>query len=433
MDLYWSIKMKILLIRPRPHKETIGLQSVMICQPLELMQLSAVLKKAGHTVDILDMILEKKKLEHYIADYKPDLVGITAYISHIGVVKDYAKRIKHISQDITVCVGGVHATVCPEDFIDKHIDHIFRDAKDFYDLLGITDYTGIHPDRGCIAKYQDNYYYLFANHCALIKTSLGCPYNCNFCFCKEISPYIPRDIDDVISELQEIPQREVYIVDDDFLFNRERLIYFADKLKTLGINKSFLVYGRADFIANNEDIIATLRDVGLSAVIVGLEAARQEDLDKYNKKSDLNDNEKAVQILQKYNIECYATIILGIDWGKADFDNLYRYIRRLKLVFVNLQPFTPMKGTKYFDECKDNLIIPYDEHEKWDMAHLVVKPEKLSISQYYYQIIKLYYKITLPPQNVIYMIKRYGLSTTLKLSLGAATITHQYIKKVLRG
>ena len=28
--------MKVLLIRPKPHKDTIGLQNVMICEPLEL-------------------------------------------------------------------------------------------------------------------------------------------------------------------------------------------------------------------------------------------------------------------------------------------------------------------------------------------------------------------------------------------------------------
>ena len=28
--------MKVLLIRPKPHKDTLGLQNVMICEPLEL-------------------------------------------------------------------------------------------------------------------------------------------------------------------------------------------------------------------------------------------------------------------------------------------------------------------------------------------------------------------------------------------------------------
>ena len=54
--------MKVLLIRPRPHKETIGLQNVMICEPLELEYISSNIEPLGHKVNIVDMILEKKKI-----------------------------------------------------------------------------------------------------------------------------------------------------------------------------------------------------------------------------------------------------------------------------------------------------------------------------------------------------------------------------------
>ncbi len=425
--------MKILLIRPRPHKETIGLQSVMICEPIELMQLSGVLKKNNHDVIILDMILEKKSLEYYINLHSPDVVGITGYISHIGVMKEYARLIKNVNPNIKVAVGGVHAEVCGNDFIDDNIDLICKSADDFYKLANCDDIQPALPFRDLPEEYLSKYYYLFQNRCALIKTSFGCPYNCNFCFCKEITTYSARCVDDVITELKTISQEEVYIVDDDFLFNPTRLLEFYNKLKENNIKKNYLVYGRADFIAKNEDIISKLKEVGLSAVIVGLEASSQNQLDNYNKKTTLEDNEKAVRILQKYDIECYATIILGNEWDKSDFKHLYKYINGLDLVFVNLQPFTPMPGTPYFDEYKDRLIIPYSEHEKWDMAHLVIAPTKLSIRQYYWEIVKLYYKITMQPKNIMYMYKKYTIGTTMKLSKGAYEVTIQYMKKIIRG
>ena len=425
--------MRILLIRPKPHKETIGLQSVMICEPLELMQLSAVLKANGHDVKIVDMILEKSPLEFFVKDFEPDLVGITGYISHIGIMKEYAQAIKGIGRNIIVAVGGVHATVCPDDFIDRNIDYICKNDGEFYAIVNCEDVSERLPDRTLPKAYSDKYYYLFAENCALIKTSFGCPYNCNFCFCKEISPYIARDVDDCINELLQIEQKEVYIVDDDFLFNKARLLEFYEKIKLYQIDKHFLVYGRADFIAANEDIIEKLAEVGLTAVIVGIESATQDELDKFNKKSKLSDNEVAVKILKKYNIECYATVILGVDWDKNDFKRLYKYIRRLGLVFVNLQPFTPMPGTAYFAEYEKQLIIPYSEYEKWDMAHLVIKPSNISVRNYYLQIIKLYYKITIQPKNIIYMFKRYGVKTTLKLSVGAMQISGQYLKKIVKG
>ena len=363
----------------------------------------------------------------------PDLVGITGYISHIGVMKRYAEIVKSIDGNIVVAVGGVHAAVCPDDFKENTIDYICQNARQLYDVLGCADVSDRLPDRDLPQKYTGKYYYLFAKNCALIKTSFGCPYNCNFCFCKEISPYLARSVDDCMQELLQITQKEVYIVDDDFLFNQNRLLEFYEKIKENHIDKHFLVYGRADFIASNEDIIKKLSKIGLTAVIVGIEAASQDELDKFNKKSKLSDNEAAVRILQKYRIECYATVILGVDWEQRDFNRLYRYIKKLGLVFVNLQPFTPMPGTAYFAEYEKELIVPYHEHEKWDMAHLVVKPAKISVRNYYWQILKLYYKITVPPKNVIYMFKRYGINTTLKLSAGAAQISWQYLKKIIKG
>ena len=425
--------MNILLIRPKPNKETIGLQSVMICEPLELMTLKSVLSHNGHNVTILDMIIEKKPLHHYVRLYQPAVTGITGYISHVNVIKEYAHVIKSVNSQIKVYCGGVHAEVCPEDFICENIDGVCNSAEDFYNTVGCGDLGYRFPDRDLPDKYRKKYYYLFHKNCALIKTSYGCPYNCKFCFCKEISPYIVRDLDLVMEELKSIKQEEVYIVDDNFLYDRKKLERFCDKLERLGIKKKYLVYGRADFITQNEDIIKRLKRSGLRAVIVGIEAATQEELDSYNKKTKRSDNIEAVRILKKHDIEVYATVILGEKWDKSDFNRLYRFLKELGIVFVNLQPFTPMPGTQYFDEYKDELIISRNEYEKWDMAHIVIKPKKLSVRAYYMQIVKLYFLLSLSPKSCIYMIRKYGLKDCLKLSFGAAKITRQYLAKIVKG
>jgi hopanoid C-3 methylase len=102
-------------------------------------------------------------------------------------------------------------------------------------------------------------------------------------------------------------------------------------------------------------------------------------------------------------------------------------------VFVNLQPFTPMPKTPYFEEERANLLIPYEESEKWDMAHLVVQPTNITVRGFYAQIIRLYYKITLTPGNSAYMVRRYGWRVTAKLSFGAMKVTIQYLRKLVRG
>lgn len=450
--------MNILLIRPKPSKDTIGLQNVMICEPLELEYLVSNLKLDNHNTNIIDMIIEKKDIGVFIKKYKPDVVGITSYISHVGIVKEYAKKIKGIDKEIKVVVGGVHAEVVPEDFQDDNIDYIItaNGIDTFKNILKLIEkssfgkenvegvyggkltkkkntFTYEFPDRKSVNKYRKKYYYMFHNPCALMKTSFGCPYQCKFCFCRRITDdnYFSRDVEDIIDELITIPEKEIYIVDDNFLFNKDKLMKFCALIKDKNINKKFLVYGRADFIAQNEGIIKELSECGLRAVIVGLESSKEDELNEYNKKSDVELNEKAVKVLQKYNIECYGTLILGIDWDEKDFNDLYKWIRKIDLKFVNLQPFTPLTGTELYEEYKDRIIIPREQFEKWDLANLVIKPTKISIKKYYWYIIKLYYKILMNPKTVFYIIKKYGLGKTLKLSLGSSKITMQYLKKII--
>ena len=86
--------MNVLLLRPRPHRETIGLQNVMICEPLELEYLAAALLEAGHRVEIVDLILDRRPLERITAQFQPRLVGITGYVAHVNVVKALAARVK---------------------------------------------------------------------------------------------------------------------------------------------------------------------------------------------------------------------------------------------------------------------------------------------------------------------------------------------------
>lgn len=74
--------MNILLIRPRPSPETIGLQHVMICEPLELEYLAASIAYQDHQVDILDMILETRPLPDLLTEFQPNLVAMTGYITH---------------------------------------------------------------------------------------------------------------------------------------------------------------------------------------------------------------------------------------------------------------------------------------------------------------------------------------------------------------
>ena len=89
--------MKLVLIRPRPEKETIGLQHVMIVEPLELEILGATIRK-NDTAVIVDLIIEENTIEHFLSLHKPDVLCITGYITNVGTIKDICKTTKNASQ-----------------------------------------------------------------------------------------------------------------------------------------------------------------------------------------------------------------------------------------------------------------------------------------------------------------------------------------------
>lgn len=464
--------MNVLLIRPKPPAETIGLQHVMVCEPLELEYVAANVDLPEANITILDMILEKKPLDHFLRLYQPDVVGLTGYITHINVMKDSARQIKAIYPHCLVVVGGVHGEVLPQDLEDPSIDVVLESyalvafnkllhqvqqqklsgSMERVDIsLVKTEIAGVYqpgcrqpkaasfthafPDRKKTARYRNHYYYMFHRPCALMKTSFGCPYQCTFCFCRHITgdQYYTRPLEEVLDELEQIEEEEIYIVDDDFLASKERVLAFCQGLVQRQLLKKFFVYGRADFIARNPEVIHQFRQRGLQAVIVGLESAREEDLDTYHKQTSLQENEAAVRILQQHDVAVYATLILDPAFTKGDFSRLGKWLKKLNLIFVNLQPLTPLPGTPLYETYKEQLMIPVSEVEKWDLAHLVIRPSQMSVRQYYFQFLTLYFQITLRPKNVITMIQQYGLKATLSLSIGSSHITRQYIRKILRG
>lgn len=435
-----------MLVRPKPEPETISLQNVMLVEPLELEVIASTVKE--HDVIIVDMLLEDN-FSKILKRECPDVVCFTGYITNVNTIKFYCMIVKNINKKIITIVGGVHCEIVPEDFNTPLIDYrIIRNATTTFSklingskpnnvlkfnqtikdiIIDDFNYYFPLPNRSLTKKYSGKYYYLFHNKVALIKTSFGCPFKCNFCFCRKISNYYERPLNEVFDELKCIKQNEVYIVDDNFLVSRKRLKDFFKGLKQMNIDKKYLIYGRADFIIKNVDLIKEFKSLGLRAVIVGIESFNEDDLKGYNKQNGLQTNIKCLQILNELDVDCYTTIILNPNWSIKDFDILRDYIKQLDIAYVNLQPLTPLPGVNFVSD--DDLLIKRYEYEKWDLAHVMYQPNNMSVKEYYNQIIKTYGVLLFKPKSLLNYLKHSPL-LCLKLLKGALIVRKQYIKKM---
>lgn len=439
--------MKVMLVRPKPHRESYGLTDLMHCEPLDLEYVGTLLKSLKQDIIIVDLQVDRMKLEAHLKSFNPDVVMFTSYLIHVGITKKYAKKVKEYNKDIITAVGGVQSEVTPELFEDENIDYILgKNGMENTEILIKSLENGVKPqfnrdninknyklpivDRSLTKRYRKKYYYSYRMPCALLKTSFGCPYSCKFCFCSAITEYeyFTRELESVIQEIKELEEEYVFIVDDNFLVNKERVKAFCDMLDKNNIHKHYYISARADYIANNEDVIELISKHGFDTAFIGLESFKQEDLDNFNKKSSIELTKKATEILAKYNMELHASAIVGQDWDKQDFKDFSKWLHTIKYRYINFMPICPLPGTDMWEEYKDKLLYSDKEYEKFDFMHVMIKPSKMKTSEYYKEIIKIYFKVTANLKNLIYITKTCNLKVACMTVYGLLRIIYNYLR-----
>jgi radical SAM superfamily enzyme YgiQ (UPF0313 family) len=435
--------MKILLIEPDKAQVVIGSEDFSIYEPLALEYVAAGIVK-DHEVEILDLRFENN-LEDVLQNFSPDVVGITAYTVQINIVKSLFKKIKLWDPKILTVVGGHHATIMPEDFISDDIDVIvigegvftFREivnryekGMDFESIPGIAiSNNGIlkksdpvkivdldvfpFPERQLTKKYRRYYYSYWMKPLASIRTSKGCPYRCNFCAMWKLADgrYYKRSAQKIVEELESIDEKYVFFADDESLLDASRMMGLAKLIKERGIEKRYFLYGRSDTITKNPELIRMWRDIGLERVFVGLEFFRDEDLKYIMKRSTVEDNNKAVKILQELGIDIYASLIVRPEFTQNDFKELRSYVRRLKLDFAGFAVLTPLPGTDLYKEVESRLITR--NYDFFDFIHTVL-PTKLTLKEFYKEYLNLYKK-GIPLWRGLWSLRKYPRREILPL------------------
>jgi radical SAM superfamily enzyme YgiQ (UPF0313 family) len=230
--------------------------------------------------------------------------------------------------------------------------------------------------------------------------------------------------------LEQIEAEEVYIVDDIFLINPKRLSNIAQLLRNKGIRKKFLVYGRADFVAKNEEIIKQWAELGLTAVIVGLEATTDKELESLGKECTVDYNRRAIEVLRKHGVDTYGSLITQPDYMPDDFTRLQTFIEQNDLYYLNISPLTPMPGTPVWKYYEGKITVSRKAHGLWDLCHCVL-PTRMPLKQYYRCLLRLYARTVLD----ICRAKRLTLRTRppvwslkyLRIWFGAFIIMLQFL------
>lgn len=400
-------KMRVLLIYPSSaieltHPEYLG----SLAEPLALEYLSAAAKADQHDVMLLDLRLNPNSLLLTLKQFDPDLVCLTGLSMHVLTILRIVRTIKLYNSACRIMVGGHHATVMPEDYYVPEIDYIVEGLsisqlssvlremdqgnKNIKDIPGVyrqTDDLNFSyggpidsfsldelplPDRKINGMDPSSYYICNIGQVSLLRTSVGCPYQCNFCALWRVTEgkYYVHSISRVIQELELIQSPNVFIADDESFVKPKRMIELATAIRLAGIQKQYYACLRLDSLLNHPDVVRAWVDIGLRWIYVGVEAISSNRLSAFNKKLTLDTVERGLKLAMNMGLEVFSGFIVHTDFTRQDFKELSRFIEHNKLQYPLFSILTPLPGTPSLKSFNSISYLQDNGRPNWDRFDL---------------------------------------------------------------
>ena len=247
-EIYRKKKLKVLLIRPKYTSLVAHLE------PLGLEYLAGLAKELGIECEIHDEFdkpwtFRLTRMCNMIRKGGYNFVGLNANANTVDYITKRARQLKERFPDLTIMVGGPEAEMNYLEFLTDDIDLVYYDNglktlkavwKSGLDLNVMDEQTGIafkkngewvvkekgapvncfinKPDRTAFYRGLKKNYIFMKGKYALSKASFSCPFSCSFCYCTKMNSgrYTERDLEEVLSDIEEIKHDKIWFVDDTF-------------------------------------------------------------------------------------------------------------------------------------------------------------------------------------------------------------------------
>jgi radical SAM superfamily enzyme YgiQ (UPF0313 family) len=437
--------MKILLVNPprspenkileyAPAEAKHFIHKKLIGPPLGLITVAAAIK--DFDVELIDLKGEYdlhpdspplgELIRKYIEEIKPDIVGVTFIASEFYYGIEIFREAKKFNPEILTVAGGLHTFLSLEDFNLPEVNLVCpgQSAGIFREVViahsqhkGFEHIGGVHikekgrlkatkapvkpwnaakedfimPDRSLLKKWISTYIvggrpvpatYLF--------TSLGCPYECSFC---SIWPqfdkhFYQREVESIITELKQLDDYKIVRFSDaNTIVNVPFIEKLLDRIMEEGIEKEYVMDIRFDTTVKYPHLIEKLAKAGLKVVICGFESFRDEELKKYKKDSSASLISEAIDIFDCNGIMLRGNYVVPNDYTEDDFKAMSDYASSHRVVYAGYTILTPMPGTVFYKEVKDQ-IIDFDLL-KYNFFNSVLKTT-LPLEKFYENVGKLW-------------------------------------------
>ncbi len=329
-----------------------------------------------------------------------DAVAIASFTARI---KDaYRLSDDYRAQGVKTILGGLHVTAMPHEAA-AHADAIVvGEAEPVWPQL-IADLSGsalrpVYDGRQSSFDLADSpiprFDLLDPNRYnrITVQTQRGCPFDCSFCASSiRLTPhYKVKPVEKVMAEIDAIKalwsQPFIEFADDNSFVNKRHSKTLLRGLSKQGIKW----FTETDLsVAEDEELIALLRDGGCSQLLIGFESPTFQGLTGLEGKSDWKAHQLdryawAIDRIQSAGITVNGCFVLGLDGqGPEQFEDVEKFVRDSGLYEVQVTIQTPFPGTPLYDRLRaEGRLIDEAAWEKCTLFDLNYRPNGLSPEEF---------------------------------------------------
>jgi len=391
-------------------KSSEGRVQIMAFPPLGIQTLAPILRQRGHTVRLFDTAHPEMKAGHIAqaaARERPGAIGLSFLsTTTYPAAKDMARRLKAEAASIPIIVGGPFASLnaeriirdCPEidcvgtgegeELLPDYLEHldapgsvaglVWRRGEEVVCNAPrplIQNFDGYpYPDRTSLpidyieSLPLDVPAVLSLDKFCTVQTSRGCPFGCIYCDIPALGKgrWRSRSPEHVLGELQELSDqgyRSIYLTDDHFLINRERIGRICNGIIERKLQFRWGCEGRVDSLGIEQ--LPLMKRAGCEFLAFGVEAGTQKVLDRLKKKQTPAQVEQAVRQAKRHGIKrVHGFFVVGTPGETAaDIAESFRFAARLELDTFGFNRLCAYRGTPLWREYVERGII--DDERDW--------------------------------------------------------------------
>jgi radical SAM superfamily enzyme YgiQ (UPF0313 family) len=362
-------------------------------EPLGLAYVAA-LTPPDWDVRIADEVVEEIPTAQ---DFQPDLVGLTSLTP--TAPRAYQIAAEFCARGVPVVMGGMHATLCPDEAA-RYVDSVVRGEAegawpqliaDFQNQKLASRYESCTADLASLPLPRRDLY-RHGYRVALVSASRGCHFRCEFCaiWKFEAGRFRARPVEDVLAELPHIPRSLVTLfADDNIMADRDHALSLFRGIAERGVQRRHAVQASLD-IANDDELLDALRASGCFAVLIGLESVSETTLKAMRKGVNLRVGVERyrdqIARLHAHGLMAAATFIFGCDGDGPDiFERTANFVLDAGVDLAHFGLLIPTPGTDVFDRlAREGRLLLTDfpgDYAAFDLTRATFVPEAMSPEQ----------------------------------------------------